>query len=329
MRRTFAFLALIFAGASLGITTAQPKEAIRIELIRLQEQTGLTLAAFDRDDLAVVLFASRSFSHTGYHIDAIQRSAISPDGVEVATLLDRAFRSFATSALDGSSRRDYPEAVRSHAMCWSHDGSQILLSVVESFEPFHMGLQILDVKSRTTRNIDSSAFVFITQQCWSPDGKRFVYETQEPRRQKKDGSSETVNASVKIFDIDYSKIQELAKGSHPTWSPDGKWIAFVNHDSYYAMIPTGDGQKVLFHKDRPQSGLLWSPDSRIVAYVSTNGFFERPIIMDVEPVRLRVRRLSDNSEDWLAQLYSTSMPDFQWLENKDLISRAQSKNAPK
>jgi hypothetical protein len=42
----------------------------------------------------------------------------------------------------------------------------------------------------------------------------------------------------------------------------------------------------------------------------------------------RVGRLSDNSEDWLVQLYSTSIPEFQWLENKDLISRAHSKNTP-
>jgi hypothetical protein len=85
----------------------------------------------------------------------------------------------------------------------------------------------------------------------------------------------------------------------------------------------------IFHKSGADSGLAWSPDSRFVAYTSHNSAFERPFFMDVGPVRLRVRRLSDNSEDWVLQLSDSYLPDFQWIENEDLVTRGQAKTPPK
>jgi hypothetical protein len=324
-----AMFLLILTGAGVGVTTAQPKETIRAELIRLQEQTGLTLDAFYNDDLDVVVFASRLLSETGFRFaKGTRMSSISMDGTYVAGEFARLSWMFGTSRLDGTDRRDYPGVVEPYRSCWNRDRSQILLSIEDRTEPFHTVLKILDVNSKTTRTIDASAYVFVTQQCWSPDGKRFVYETQEARREKKNGSSEEVNASVKIYDLVQSKIQELAKGSDPTWSPVGDRIAFRVHDTFYAMSPTGDLPKVLFHRRDSDSGFIWSPDARFVAYTSHNGAFERPFFMDVGPVRLRIRRLSDNSEDWVLQLYDSYLPEFQWIEKKDLISRAHSKNAP-
>jgi WD40 repeat protein len=137
-------------------------------------------------------------------------------------------------------------------------------------------------------------------QCWSPDDKKVVYDADD---------------SVRVYDAEQKQWLVLAKGKDATWSPDGKWIAFLDDDTYYAVAPSGENRKELFKASGALSGLWWSPDSRIVAYVSRNRFGEPPLIaVDVGWVRLRVRRLSDNSEDWVAQLSDAHIPSYQWLE---------------
>ena len=320
--------ALTTAAIASTITGALPKESVRAELIRRQSQTGLTLVAFYSGSLEVVSFVPRSLQKTGYRFPSLQEGVISPDGIDAVLLRDRPFTRFATARLDGTGLREYAGIAGGYRMCWNSDRSQILMSVEDNSDPFHTTLQIVDVGSKTARNIDSNAYVYLTPQCSSPDGKRFVYETQEPLHQKKDGSSEAVNPTLKIYDVEQNKSHELAKGSEPSWSPDGDRIAFLDDRTYYAIAPSGDGKTILFHKGGADSGLAWSPDSRLVAYTSHNTAFERPLLLDVGPVRLRVRRLSDNSEDWILQLTDAYLPLFQWVENKDLISHAQSQSSP-
>jgi dipeptidyl aminopeptidase/acylaminoacyl peptidase len=329
------FFAVILGGISSVSPGARPKESVRDELIRRQSGTGLTLAAYYLANLNVVLFSSRSLAETGEHVGDPQSKwvsdkAISPDGQEVAFRLDgfQAASTFAISRLDGSSRRDYSEIAMPSEMCWSYDRSKLLLSVRDS-SPDRTTLRLMDVTSKAIRDLDSGAYVYLTPQCWSPDGKYVAYETQDPIHRKKDGSGEIINPTVKLYDFDRNESRRLAKGSAPTWSPDGKHIAFLDHDSYFVIAPDGSARTTLFHEDAVHSGLIWSPDCQLVAFLSRNHLFEPPILLDVGPVRLRVRRLSDGSADWVAQLTDVYLPKFQWVETKDLISRAQSKRSPK
>ena len=48
--------------------------------------------------------------------------------------------------------------------------------------------------------------------------------------------------------------------------------SFFHGETYYAIHPSGEGQKKLFHKPRAVSALFWSPDSRFVAYVHRDFF---------------------------------------------------------
>jgi hypothetical protein len=158
-------VALILAGATLGVTSAQPNESVRAELMRLQTRTGLTLAAFYSGDLQVVLFSSRYLAKTDNHFDGLQSGLISSDGTETILLGNRSFTRLTTAKLDGSGIRQFPNASGGYRMCWNDDRSQILMSVEDKSEPFHTTLQILDVATKTTRDIDSSAFIFLTPQC--------------------------------------------------------------------------------------------------------------------------------------------------------------------
>jgi len=319
-----AFFALIVGGIGASFSGNAAKESVRDELIRRQSETGLTLAALYSGNLEVVMFSPRSLLETGDGFTGVRSALFSVAGNEV--LLSDS-RKFSSAQMGGAGLREYIDVAGGYRTCWSYDRSIILTSVEDNFEPIHTTLRILDVPSKTVRDIDSNAYVFLTPQCWSPDGKRFVYETQEQRRVKRDGSSEAVNQTLRIFNLDRNKSEELVKGSEPSWSPDGKQIAFLDHDTYYAISPSGGDKRSLFHKGNADSGLAWSPDSRLVAYTSHNGALERPLLLDVGPVRLRVRRLSDNSEDWVLQLTDAYLPQFQWLENKELVSRATYKKA--
>jgi WD40 repeat protein len=161
---------------------------------------------------------------------------------------------------------------------------------------------ILNLESGKTGDV--SAATFVGSQCWSPDNRRIVYEFHD---------------SVRMYDIERNKWTALAKGKEPSWSPDGNWIAFLDEDTYYAIRPSGEERKVLFTKKRAVSGLWWSPDSRFVAYISRTSFPERPwLVVDVAFVRLRIRRLEDNSEDWVAGFSEVHVPTFQWVKMRPL-----------
>src|SRR6202042_1753604 len=123
-------------------------------------------------------------------------------------------------------------------------------------------------------------------QCWSLDDKRLVYET---------------DGAIRLYDVESDRADAIAKGTDPTWSPDGKWIAFRDRDTYYAIYPDGNGRKKLFHNHwgNAVSALYWSPDSRIVAYIRELGFLQGGTL-DAEANQLRVRRLEDGSDDSLS-----------------------------
>lgn len=138
-----------------------------------------------------------------------------------------------------------------------------------------------------------------TSQCWSPDGKQIVYQAGD---------------TLHLYDIEKKKSWTLTNGQAATWSPDGNYIAFLEEDGYYTIRSPGNERKRLFKKKDALTPLWWSPDSRFVAYLSRNRFFEGSWWPPIEQGRLRVRRLDDNAEDWVANLYIEGhVPSFQWV----------------
>lgn len=292
----FRSLGVLLAVAPFAQTTA--KEPVRTELIRLQKDTGLTLASFDRS-VETVMFADRSMS-TGNEVLAamVDDGAITRDGMDVAVNLFR--RGFGVVHTDGSDFRGYSEVSAAYDLCWSYDKSKLAMNVQNlkrGTSPPNDNLQIFNLSSKEIQVFDVRAAV--TSQCWSPDNKKVVYEA---------------NDSVRVYDSEQKKWLELAKGREATWSPDGNWIAFLDDDTYYAIRPSGENRKELFKSKGALSGLWWSPDARIVAYISRNKTFEGPVALDVGMARLRVRRLSDSSEDWVAQVSDAHIPSYQWVQ---------------
>jgi hypothetical protein len=284
-------------------TIASPprsNESVREELIRLRKQTGLSLLTVENDEIRSVDFSRRGLTKLG---DTSGSGAISHDGTKIAFGYSTGALPiyFGLSRLDGSDIQLFPNFDMPGHMCWSYDDSIVaMFSNNRSGGAKSYGLQMWRLKSETTQATSEPGSQ--TSQCWSPDDKQIIYEA---------------GGVIKVYDTEKNSSRNLGQGEEPSWSPDGVWIAFRDHDVYLVVRPDGQGKKKLFRRKGASSALWWSPDSRMVAYVSIANIFGGGLTLDVENYRLRVRRLADNSDDWVANVGGGE--EFQWVVNRDLL----------
>jgi WD40-like Beta Propeller Repeat len=282
-------------------------ESLKKELIRLQKEQGLSVIWNDRDSIQFVVFGSkRVAAMKGISIpgDALI-VAISPAITRIAVL--RPFPPLTSGHLeilrkDGTVDEKFPELFGGQ-MCWSPDDSKVVLTASDRQDGGlrDPGLRILDLSSGVTKSIDPAGQV--TSQCWSSNANEFVYG---------------LSGAVWLYDTRDARSHQLAQGHDPTWSPDGAWIAFDDHDAYYAIRSNGDGKKLLFKKKNPGGGLVWSPDSRMVAYSSQAGLLQSFPVIDVEVYRLHFRRLDDGSEYSIDR--NISGTGFQWMTDPEFVA---------
>jgi WD40 repeat protein len=290
------------------VASPQRNESVRAELVRVQKQTGLSLASLGFG-LNVVLFDKGTLVQTPIPTGLeLVRGTISRDGTEIIVSRVRTSASDSLELLqaDGSSTRELPFTYAGsmvspvQSLCWSDDKSRLAVAV-------HRGspdvkLDILNLGSGVDQTIAPSVKE-LTSQCWSADDKRIVYEAGD---------------GVRIYEVGNDKPPTLLApgGKDPTWSPDGNWIAFREGDAFYEIRPDGRDKKKLLRRRDVHSPLWWSPDSRFVAYVASV-----PFAID-DFYRLRVRRLEDNADDWLAE--GQIAGDFQWVTNSKLLEQVKS-----
>jgi Tol biopolymer transport system component len=311
MKEMAAFCFLLVISLPV-IAVPQTKESVRAELVRLQKQTGLTLAALGFG-LDVALFDKRTLVQipisTGL---AYVRGTISRDGTEIIV---SPFSPFASDSLellrtDGSDMQELPFThsgdVPSHfeSLCWSYDKSRLAVAV-------HRGspeakLEILNLGSGVDQTVAPSVKE-LTSQCWSSDDKSIVYEAGD---------------GVRIYEVGNDKSSTLLApgGKDPTWPPDGNWIAFRDGNTFYEIRPDGRDKRKLLRSKDVWSPLWWSPDSRFVAYVASV-----PFAID-DFYRLRIRRLQDNFDDWVAE--GQIVGDYQWVISPQLVRQAGSQAKP-
>ncbi len=187
-------------------------------------------------------------------------------------------------------------------VCWSYDASKLVVGSMNTGS-LSASPQLVDVGSGLAQEIATIGRV--TSQCWSPDNKRFVFES---------------NTSLRVYDVEQKRSHDLqTKGTQATWSPDGNRIAFLDNDTYYTVDPGRTKERrPLFKKWHAESGLWWSPDSRFVAYVSQASSLEGGLLVpDSEIYWLRVRRFQDNSESRIAG--PGGGESYEWITNKDLL----------
>jgi hypothetical protein len=289
---------------------------VRAELAEMQSRDGLTIADYGPHGLRIVNFQKRkSFRGNPFPDYRAERGTVSRDGTLVAIALHRPSE-VPPSALgimkaDNSDLREFLNVARPGEICWSDDMTHLAMGTVD-VTTTTFRLTLLDIEANLVRDL-AAHMERLTTQCWSPDGKEIAFES---------------DGNVIVQGVEGGQPRSLGVGKAPTWSPDGTWIAYLDeHEhNFYAIHPSGEGKKKLFHSRDGMAGLYWSPDARIVAYVVEKGGL---LHLDAEAYLLKVRRLQDGSEDWINNHNVGCCESIQWVNNKALIARIESEPQPR
>lgn len=140
--------------------------------------------------------------------------------------------------------------------------------------PLHSHLSLFDVEAKKAEALTTGRFDE-SLPAWSPDGRSVAFVSN--RNVDPDRSNDT-----NIYVVDARSGAEPrqlttyagADGGRPSWSPDGKWIAYYQADETkweqyeqdkLAIVPVSGGEARLLTAglDRPASGaILWTSDGR-------------------------------------------------------------------
>lgn len=94
--------------------------------------------------------------------------------------------------------------------------------------------------------------------CWSPDGRRIVFQSSTDQ--------------IKIIDLATRESRTIDTGQFPTWSPNGRYITYQSDATKHVLYDVQTNQKTFILKGGSVSGsLVWSPDSRYLAYSKLSG----------------------------------------------------------
>jgi len=137
-------------------------------------------------------------------------------------------------------------------------------------------LFIVDVNSKKVVQLTDDDGMYFNE-VWSPDGGSIIYTTTE-------GRPVGLGVDTTSFSIDVAsgKRQALSKGpirkSVPSWSPDGKWIAYIGAEksemgSLFVMPSAGGEAKNLTSALDRSVGIYygWDPDSKSILFEYGDG----------------------------------------------------------
>ncbi len=155
------------------------------------------------------------------------------------------------------------------------------------------------VEHGSTRNITQSSDAADRAPLWSPKGDKIAWFSDNDEKgyrlmlQNQDGLT-----AAKAFSIGESKM-----AWEPTWSPDGKFIAFVDDDVRIRLFDLTSEKITTLdvggnNLERGNNGLVWSPDSQWLAYSKTaSNSFRQIMIWSAKDnkVRALTNKFADSS----------------------------------
>jgi len=123
------------------------------------------------------------------------------------------------------------------------------------------------------------------------------------------------NAQVEPRSLTIEKVYRTRQVGQPSWSPDGKNIAFISNmsgrNNLWVVPSDGGFPTQLTVSDQRQTGTAWSPDGKWIAYESDYDGDEQWDIFLVSPKTGRVVNLTQTRE--IAETNPTWSPDGRFL----------------
>jgi dipeptidyl aminopeptidase/acylaminoacyl peptidase len=123
------------------------------------------------------------------------------------------------------------------------------------------------------------------------------------------------NAQVEPRSLTIEKLYMTRQIGRPTWSPDGKSIAFISNmsgrNNIWIVPADGGFPTQLTVSDQRQSDITWSPDGKWIAYQSDYDGDEQWDIFVVSPKTGKVVNLTQTRE--IAEMNPTWSPDGRYL----------------
>jgi tricorn protease len=130
------------------------------------------------------------------------------------------------------------------------------------------------------------------------------------------GKRAAISAHGEIFTVatdrgDVQRVtQSFSRETEPSWSPDGKWIAFVSdrsgRDEVWVAREDGTGLKQLSNGDSEKRSIDWAPDSKSLLFSASDHKLYR---VDLETAKPQVI-LSGGGSNIMGPQFS---PDAKWV----------------
>ena len=220
--------------------------------------------------------------------------AISPDGKWVAFASNRLQNAelYLIDLTDGSLRQlTHTDELDEYMPVFSPDGKSIAFATertrggmmlppvqASGSDPSRASIYLMDIDGRNQRPL-VDADGADRAPVFSPDGQKIAFESKAPTQEAASTPGSTENndtLEIYVIDVDGSNKRQLTHNDvddgHPTWSPNGRQIAFSSmvEDIYqiFIMDAAGGTAKQLTFSNTSHYHPTFSSDGKRIIYVS-------------------------------------------------------------